>query len=163
LFGRYYWAGLIRWLQSRVLRERKIAAGDLDLMLLTDDPAQAAQAVITAYESQARVVQQRAAQEEPKTASGASQRPAPRARARGRRRPAGAALPREEGKDGEPVPVRRQAAQRGLQLVVRRQAQRLPRPREHVAALAERPAEQRLARADLVGPEAGRDLRRGPG
>jgi len=84
LFGRYYWAGLIRWLQSRVLRERKIAAGDLDLMLLTDDPAQAAQAVITAYESQARVVRQRAAQEEAKTASGASQRSAPRARRRGR-------------------------------------------------------------------------------
>jgi uncharacterized protein (TIGR00730 family) len=64
LFGRYYWAGLIRWLQSRVLLERKIAPGDLDLMLLTDDPAQAAQAVITAYESQVRVAQQRAAQEE---------------------------------------------------------------------------------------------------
>jgi len=63
LFGRYYWAGLIRWLQSRVLRERKIAPGDLDLMLLTDDPAQAAQAVITAYQSQARAAQSRAARE----------------------------------------------------------------------------------------------------
>ena len=39
LFGRHYWAGLIRWLQSRVLGERKISPGDLDLMLLTDDPA----------------------------------------------------------------------------------------------------------------------------
>ena len=61
LFGRYYWAGLIRWLQSRVLRERKIAPGDLDLMLLTDDPEQAAQAVITAHESQARAAEERAA------------------------------------------------------------------------------------------------------
>jgi uncharacterized protein (TIGR00730 family) len=82
LFGRYYWAGLIRWLQSRVLRERKIAPGDLDLMLLTDDPGQAARAVITAYESQARTVQERAAQEEAKTASAASPRSAPRPRPR---------------------------------------------------------------------------------
>jgi uncharacterized protein (TIGR00730 family) len=64
LFGRYYWAGLVRWLQSRVLRERKIAPGDLDLMLLTDDPEQAARAVITAYESQARTAQRRAAHDE---------------------------------------------------------------------------------------------------
>jgi len=84
LFGRYYWAGLIRWLQSRVLRERKIAPGDLDLMLLTDDPAQAAQAVITAYQSQARVAQSRAAQDEAGPASGARPRaePPPRRRAR---------------------------------------------------------------------------------
>ena len=49
LFGRHYWAGLIRWLQSRVLVEKKISAGDMDLMLLTDDPAEAANAVIEAW------------------------------------------------------------------------------------------------------------------
>jgi uncharacterized protein (TIGR00730 family) len=49
MFGRHYWAGLIRWLQSRVLSEQKISAGDLDLILLTDDPAEAAQAVIDAH------------------------------------------------------------------------------------------------------------------
>jgi uncharacterized protein (TIGR00730 family) len=49
LFGRHYWAGLVRWLQSRVLAERKISPGDMDLMLLTDDPAEAAHAVIEAY------------------------------------------------------------------------------------------------------------------
>src|SRR3954462_1130697 len=49
LFGRHYWAGLIRWLQTRVLGEQKISAGDLDLILLTDDPAEAAQAVIDAH------------------------------------------------------------------------------------------------------------------
>ena len=49
LFGRYYWAGLMRWLQARVLGEGKISAGDLDLMLITDDPAEAAKAVITSY------------------------------------------------------------------------------------------------------------------
>ncbi len=51
LFGRYYWAGLLRWLQARVLSEGKISEGDLDLMLVTDDPAEAAQAVILAYQS----------------------------------------------------------------------------------------------------------------
>jgi uncharacterized protein (TIGR00730 family) len=52
LFGRHYWAGLVRWLQTRVLCEKKISPGDMDLMLLTDDPAEAAAAVIAAYESQ---------------------------------------------------------------------------------------------------------------
>jgi uncharacterized protein (TIGR00730 family) len=52
LFGRHYWAGLIRWLQARVLGEGKISAGDLDLLLLTDDPAEACSAVVAAYESQ---------------------------------------------------------------------------------------------------------------
>ena len=49
LFGRHYWAGLLRWLQSRVLAERKISPGDMDLLLLTDDPAEAAHAVIEAW------------------------------------------------------------------------------------------------------------------
>ncbi|MEX2110539.1 MAG: TIGR00730 family Rossman fold protein [Gemmatimonadaceae bacterium] len=51
LFGRYYWAGLLRWLQARVLSEGKISEGDLDLVLVTDDPAEAAQAIVTAYKS----------------------------------------------------------------------------------------------------------------
>jgi len=51
LFGRYYWAGLLRWLQARVLSEGKISEGDLDLMLVTDDPGEAVQAIISAYRS----------------------------------------------------------------------------------------------------------------
>jgi uncharacterized protein (TIGR00730 family) len=51
LFGRYYWAGLLRWLQARVLSEGKISEGDLDLMLVTDDPAEAVHAILTAYRS----------------------------------------------------------------------------------------------------------------
>ena len=54
LFGRHYWAGLVRWLQTRVLGERKISPGDLDLMLLTDDPAEAANAVISSYNAQSK-------------------------------------------------------------------------------------------------------------
>ena len=55
LFGRRYWAGLIRWLQSRVLLEQKISPGDMDLMLMTDDPAEAANTVIAAYDAQVRM------------------------------------------------------------------------------------------------------------
>ena len=54
LFGTHYWAGLVRWLQSRVLSERKISPGDLDLLLLTDDPQEAAKAVIEAHAAQAK-------------------------------------------------------------------------------------------------------------
>jgi uncharacterized protein (TIGR00730 family) len=54
LFGTHYWAGLVRWLQSRVLSERKISPGDLDLMLLTDDPQEAARAVIEAHAAQSK-------------------------------------------------------------------------------------------------------------
>ena len=58
-FGRHYWAGLVRWLQTRVLGERKISPGDLDLMVLTDDPQEAANAVIEAYEAQTRLAFER--------------------------------------------------------------------------------------------------------
>jgi uncharacterized protein (TIGR00730 family) len=53
LFGRHYWAGLVRWISSRVAGEGKISPGDLDLLLMTDDPAEAAQAVIDAHAAQA--------------------------------------------------------------------------------------------------------------
>ena len=62
LFGRHYWAGLVRWLQTRVLGERKISPSDLDLMLLTDDPAEAANAVISAYNAQNKIANTRAEQ-----------------------------------------------------------------------------------------------------
>jgi len=61
LFGRYYWAGLMRWLQSRVLGEGKISGGDMNLMLITDDPAEAAKACITAFDSQTAATAQREA------------------------------------------------------------------------------------------------------
>lgn len=51
LFGRHYWAGLVRWLSARALGERKISPGDMDLVLLTDDPQEATDAVIAAFES----------------------------------------------------------------------------------------------------------------
>jgi uncharacterized protein (TIGR00730 family) len=61
LMGRHYWAGLIRWLQSRVLLEKKISAGDMDLILITDDPAEAVNAVKNAYKAQAEIASEREA------------------------------------------------------------------------------------------------------
>lgn len=52
LFGRHYWAGLFRWLQTRVVEEKKISRGDMDLMLLTDDPEEAVEVVASAYAAQ---------------------------------------------------------------------------------------------------------------
>jgi uncharacterized protein (TIGR00730 family) len=63
LMGRHYWAGLIRWLQSRVLLEKKISPGDMDLIVITDDPAEAAGAVVTAYNAQTQIALEREAME----------------------------------------------------------------------------------------------------
>ena len=52
LFGRHYWAGLIRWIQAKLLGEEKISPGDMDLMIMTDDPTEAAKIVIEAQRSQ---------------------------------------------------------------------------------------------------------------
>jgi uncharacterized protein (TIGR00730 family) len=41
LFGSEYWSGLLAWLRGTMVPEGKIAAGDLDLMYVTDDPADA--------------------------------------------------------------------------------------------------------------------------
>jgi uncharacterized protein (TIGR00730 family) len=59
LFGRHYWAGLVRWLQTRVQLEKKISPGDLDRLVLTDDPAEAAELVTKAYRAQVRAAKRR--------------------------------------------------------------------------------------------------------
>jgi hypothetical protein len=48
LFGSAYWAGLLRWIRAKVAGEGKVSLSDLDLMVLTDDPAEAVQAVVAA-------------------------------------------------------------------------------------------------------------------
>lgn len=52
LFGRHYWAGLVRWLHARVVGEEKISPTDMDLILLTDSPAEATAAVVAAHAAQ---------------------------------------------------------------------------------------------------------------
>ena len=63
LFGTHYWAGLVRWLHSRVAAERKISPGDIDLMTVTDDPEEAARVVASAYEKQLKTARRRAEKE----------------------------------------------------------------------------------------------------
>ncbi|MDP1889416.1 MAG: TIGR00730 family Rossman fold protein [Gemmatimonadaceae bacterium] len=52
LFGTHYWAGLVRWMQSRVLGEKKISQGDLNLLVITDDPKEAADVIAAAWKAQ---------------------------------------------------------------------------------------------------------------
>jgi hypothetical protein len=52
----------VRWLQARALREGKIAATDIDLMMMTDDPAQAVKVVLEGYAAQTRQARERAQQ-----------------------------------------------------------------------------------------------------
>ncbi len=59
LFGRAYWAGLVRWLQSRVLLERKISPGDLDLLIMTDDPREVVHTIAQAYSAETLTAERR--------------------------------------------------------------------------------------------------------
>jgi uncharacterized protein (TIGR00730 family) len=46
LFGTDYWRGLTDWLKDTMAREGKIAPEDLDLLYITDDPADAAAHIV---------------------------------------------------------------------------------------------------------------------
>src|ERR1035437_1626980 len=59
LFGTHYWAGLVRWLQSRVLNEKNISESDLDLMTVTDDPKEGVKIVEAAYRAQMKTAEER--------------------------------------------------------------------------------------------------------
>ncbi len=61
LFGRAYWSGLVEWFRARLCTEGKIAATDLDLLLVTDDVAEAVRVVVAACRAQERAVAARAA------------------------------------------------------------------------------------------------------
>jgi predicted Rossmann-fold nucleotide-binding protein len=54
LFGAAHWKGLLDWLGGVVLREKKIAATDLDQLIVTDDPEEVVAAICAASESQRR-------------------------------------------------------------------------------------------------------------
>ena len=46
LFGSRYWGPLIDWLKGTVAHEGKVTAEDLDLFIVTDDPAEVARVII---------------------------------------------------------------------------------------------------------------------
>jgi uncharacterized protein (TIGR00730 family) len=49
LFGSHYWAGLLEWLKGTMATGAKIAPSDLDLMYVTDDPAEAAEHIVARH------------------------------------------------------------------------------------------------------------------
>jgi uncharacterized protein (TIGR00730 family) len=54
LVGGDYWAGLLAWVRERLAAEGKIAATDLDLITVTDEPETACEIVAAAAHRQAR-------------------------------------------------------------------------------------------------------------
>ena len=53
LMGTEYWTGMIDWIRATLLKEAAITAADVDLLRLTDDPAEAC-GIINAYVAQRR-------------------------------------------------------------------------------------------------------------
>ena len=50
LFDSDYWAGLLDWIRSRLLTEGMISRDDVELLVVTDDAAEAVETVVGAYE-----------------------------------------------------------------------------------------------------------------
>ena len=51
LFGTAYWGGLIEWIRNPLLSEGKVSADDVNLLVLTDSPAEAVATVLKCYET----------------------------------------------------------------------------------------------------------------
>ncbi|HEX6291701.1 MAG TPA: TIGR00730 family Rossman fold protein [Herpetosiphonaceae bacterium] len=58
LFGSAYWQGLLDWLRATMLSEGKIAAADLDLMVVTDSPTEVRDLIVQAAREQGQRTQQ---------------------------------------------------------------------------------------------------------
>ncbi len=52
LVGTAYWKGMVDWIRSTMAAEQKISPEDLDLLYVTDDPADVVKYVLTRYRSQ---------------------------------------------------------------------------------------------------------------
>src|SRR5437773_4525954 len=50
LFGKSYWQGLLDWMHATMLREGKVKSPDLDLLIVTDSPEEAAAVVVSCYD-----------------------------------------------------------------------------------------------------------------
>jgi uncharacterized protein (TIGR00730 family) len=72
LFGSAYWSGLIDWLRTTMLPEGKIAAADLDLLVLTDSPTEVRDMIVECARQQGW----RPAEEEARKATRQALRPA---------------------------------------------------------------------------------------
>lgn len=52
LFGSDYWRGLLAWIRDTMLAEGKISPEDVDLLVVTDSPAEAVRIVVDCHERQ---------------------------------------------------------------------------------------------------------------
>ncbi|MBW3593115.1 MAG: TIGR00730 family Rossman fold protein [Actinobacteria bacterium] len=50
LFDSAYWEGLLAWIRERLLAEAMVSPDDVDLLYVTDDPAEAVETVIARHE-----------------------------------------------------------------------------------------------------------------
>jgi uncharacterized protein (TIGR00730 family) len=55
LFDRAYWAGLVDWVEGRLLVDGMISADDEELLFVTDEPAEAVATVVTCYQRRCAV------------------------------------------------------------------------------------------------------------
>jgi uncharacterized protein (TIGR00730 family) len=62
LYDSAYWQGLLDWLRATMLAEGKIAAEDLELLLVTDSPAEARDLIVSSLAEAWRARQEEAAQ-----------------------------------------------------------------------------------------------------
>ena len=70
LVGREYWGGMMSWIQEFLLAEGKISSEDMDLLRLTDSPAEAVSHVVQAYVEQIREARTRAHRRQKRSAVG---------------------------------------------------------------------------------------------
>jgi uncharacterized protein (TIGR00730 family) len=57
LFGEDYWVGLLDWLRGTMLRAANINDVDMERLVITDDPAEAARVMVRAYNASTRATQ----------------------------------------------------------------------------------------------------------
>ncbi|MCO5972042.1 LOG family protein [Actinoallomurus soli] len=63
LVGTDFWGGLVQWIKDQMLPAGKISPEDLELISVTDDPAEVVERIRRAHETQERQLEERAAQE----------------------------------------------------------------------------------------------------
>jgi uncharacterized protein (TIGR00730 family) len=59
LVGKEYWGGLVEWIRDRMAAEGKIAPKDLDLVLLTDDPVEVRDHIVSRFQERMQVIERR--------------------------------------------------------------------------------------------------------
>jgi uncharacterized protein (TIGR00730 family) len=64
LVGSDFWSGLLDWVKNQMLPAGKVSHEDLELVHVTDDPDEVVDIVSRAHETQARLLEERAAQDE---------------------------------------------------------------------------------------------------